>query len=304
MDQKKLKDAKNAMNARMLLLAAGIILIMNSVTSAGRTGLGLINIVNIVTNEADDYVLSEQTTETSTTENTTGKATETKDETSETTDKTTETAAVTDDSSAEADKTDETATETAEKTVFTVADLKQNMVEANVTASGLKTLGTGYIVFAILSALIGLFCVLNCNRVDRASLIWKAVIGLLVLEAAMIVLLYVTNMLNAGVFGSFLYYGLITGALVFGAYKMRKLAKDNPDRVYAVEKQQRYQKPAAPAPKKSLRDRAMMSTDIETAETNATETINDVETAAAEVIEDAEATAVDAIEEVETDAVE
>ena len=38
MDQKKLKDVKNAMNARMLLLAAGIILIMNSVTSAGRTG--------------------------------------------------------------------------------------------------------------------------------------------------------------------------------------------------------------------------------------------------------------------------
>ena len=45
----KLKDAKRSVNARLLLLAVGIMLVVNGVISSGRTGLSWLSLANLVT---------------------------------------------------------------------------------------------------------------------------------------------------------------------------------------------------------------------------------------------------------------
>ena len=109
----------------------------------------------------------------------------------------------------------------------------------------------------VIRILAGVICVRFSNRVDRAGITLKTVIGLIIAEVIYIFLLFFKRALFLG---SILYTALICGALLWGALKMKKLAKEDPKRVYAVTpaKQRAAEKPAAP--QKSLRDKAMMNT--------------------------------------------
>ena len=44
----KVKEAKRGLNARLLLLAAGIMLVVNAVSSSARTGLSWLSLADLV----------------------------------------------------------------------------------------------------------------------------------------------------------------------------------------------------------------------------------------------------------------
>ena len=300
-----------AMNTRMFLLAAGVMLVFNAITSTGRTGLSLYMISKVVsedeakeasgekqaveTNDASDETEDKEKTEDAAAAD--DAAAETKDsedaaptdeaaaETKDSEDaaakddaaaetKDSEDAAATDDSAAETKDSENAAAETkdSETTVseeeqqeIDVAALRADMAKLGLTVSDLRLLSVAYIIMALFMAVVGFLCARLSNRVKKSGLIFKAVIALAVAEVAMAALLMVKNLFSPF---SALYLVLLTGFLLFGAVRMRKVAKEDPEREFLVQPNPNFarakeQAAAARAPKKSIHERAMMSTDIE-----------------------------------------
>ncbi len=120
-----------------------------------------------------------------------------------------------------------------------------------------------FLVLAAAEIYTGITCLLRCNRLDKAQSTRKLIIGLLVLEIVIQIFLAVIRMMNV----STLFLSIAVPLyMLWGVSKLCKLAKLYPDRKTALNTQKRQapsQKknaaPAAPAPKKSLHDRAMMT---------------------------------------------
>ena len=295
MDQKeKLKQMKYAMNARMFLIAAGLFLIFTAVTSTGQDGLRWFGIAKVVTDYDRDVAegkitpppAEEETKETVSeekTENTAETDAESEEMKSETDAGSAEVKAEAEDESgtadtdssnkeevAETEAAAETASENAETTGTTATEeaaqeidvpaLKRDMATLGISVGDLKFLGIACFVIAVIRIFVGVICVKFSNRVDRSSITLKAVIGLAIAEVLYAAVMFLKKALFIG---SLIYTFLIVGALLWGALRLRKLAKENPERVYAVEAAQRFTPQPKPAQKKSLREKAMMSTDIE-----------------------------------------
>jgi len=224
-----MKELKTAINARMILMAAGLFLLFNAVTTTSQDGLRWFNIVHLIT-QYDEDVAS-------------GKI---------------QPPAKTESVESEADSTEPAAeTEAAASQEIDIPALKTEMETLGITLADLRLLGIACYIMTVIRILAGVVCVRFSNRVDRAGITLKTVIGLIIAEVIYLLLLFFKRALFLG---SILYTALICGALLWGALKMKKLSKEDPERVYAVTpaKQRAVDKPAAP--QKSLRDKAMMNT--------------------------------------------
>lgn len=263
-----MKQLKTAMNARMILMAAGLFLLFNAVTTTSQEGLRWFNIVHLITQYDEDVAsgkiqpsvdvdaeeksgtaaeADETTVDTENEEASSGDAKE--DNASGETAAKSET-----DATQEAVASQEAATESQE---IDIPALKTEMETLGITLSDLRLMGIACYVMTLIRIFAGVVCVRFSNRVDRAGITLKTVIGLIAVEIIYILFQFFKRALFLG---SVLYTVIICGALLWGALKMKKLAEEDPERIYAVQPAARKSANVQPAPKKSLRDKAMMNT--------------------------------------------
>ena len=224
----KLKEMRMALNARLFLLFIGIMMIVNAVTTTGRNGLSWLNLANMVTEIQTGGTASHIEEETEPSGAMTEKVT------------------------------------VSEETELDIETIAAQMEEVGVTADDLKLLGIICLITAAFEAIIGLICALLSNRVDRSKITLSAVILLLVVECVFLIVLAVKGAL---MISNLIYSLLLPLVLLWSVFRLRKLAKADPDRIYAVKQNKQQQKPAMPvnsAPKKGLKERAMMSPTEET----------------------------------------
>lgn len=252
-----MKQLKTAMNARMILMAAGLFLLFNAVTTTSQEGLRWFNIVHLITQYDEDVASGkiqppaeqEEKAESVSedTENDTVNDNDSSDKASD------ETAA--DQSAAESEASAESQ-ETAGTQEIDIPALKSEMETLGITLSDLRLMGIACYVMTLIRIFAGVVCVRFSNRVDRAGITLKTVIGLIAVEIIYILFQFFKRALFLG---SVLYTVIICGALLWGALKMKKLAEEDPERIYAVQPAARKSANVQPAPKKSLRDKAMMN---------------------------------------------
>ena len=153
------------------------------------------------------------------------------------------------------------AASSAESDEMDVAALIQDMKTLNITTDDLRTVGIANIVMAVIRIIIALVCILFANRVDKSRITLAAVITLAVCEVVFAILMYFKNSLRIG---SLLYAVLLTGFLLFGAIRMRKISKSDPGRILAVNTARRSPSASGQTPprKKSIRERAMMGSGV------------------------------------------
>ena len=224
----KLKEMRMALNARLFLLFIGIMMIVNAVTTTGRNGLSWLNLANMVTEIQTGGTASHIEEETEPSGAMTEKVT------------------------------------VSEETELDIETIAAQMEEVGVTADDLKLLGIICLITAAFEAIIGLICALLSNRVDRSKITLSAVILLLVVECVFLIVLAVKGAL---MISNLIYSLFLPLVLLWSVFRLRKLAKADPDRIYAVKQNRQPQKPAMPvnsAPKKGLKERAMMSPTEET----------------------------------------
>ena len=104
---------------------------------------------------------------------------------------------------------------------------------------------------------VGFLSVRNSNRVDKSRFSVKLAISLLITEIIMQVILFFTGLMNLGLLFTAIVLPLF---LLWGATRLGKVAKADPERKFAVDparkKSSQQSQPAAP--KKSIRERAAM----------------------------------------------
>ncbi len=150
----------------------------------------------------------------------------------------------------------------AEEEGVDVGALKQDMDQLGITVSDLRRVGVMNIVMAVIRIAAGFLCVVFCNRVDKSRLLLICTVALAACEVVFAVFLYVNRFLGIG---TLLYSVLLTGLLLFGAIRMRKIARENPDRRLLLEPVRKPVEGARPeTPKKSIKERAMMGSTADT----------------------------------------
>lgn len=247
-----MKQAKMAINARMILMAAGLFLIFNAVTSTSMEGLRWFNIVHLVNQYDEDVASGKIKPETEE---------EKKEETvaaEEPVEGATQEETTSGKNDEEASSTESTAeAETAATQEVDIPALKSEMETLGITLSDLRLLGIACYVMTVIRIIAGVVCVRFSNRVDRAGITLKTVSGLITAEVIYILLQFFKRALFLG---SILYTAVICGALLWGALKMKKLAEEDPERIYAVDPAKRKiaEKPAVK--QQSLHDKALMNT--------------------------------------------
>ena len=188
-----------AINARMILMAAGLFLIFNAVTSTSMEGLRWFNIVHLVNQYDEDVASGKIKPETEE---------EKKEETvaaEEPVEGATQEETTSGKNDEEASSTESTAeAETAATQEVDIPALKSEMETLGITLSDLRLLGIACYVMTVIR--------------------------------------------------------IIAGALLWGALKMKKLAEEDPERIYAVDPAKRKiaEKPAVK--QQSLHDKALMNT--------------------------------------------
>lgn len=150
----------------------------------------------------------------------------------------------------------------------------EEYVDVLKTANMSITLARVTAICFILEGIAEIFCGVCsfrfCNRVDKSKLMLKIAISLLVIEVAMQIYLFCMRMMNLGTLISALVIPLF---MIWGATRLRKLAKAFPDRVYALDNKKgrapQYGAKSASASSsagRSLHDRAMMKATYEPAD--------------------------------------
>lgn len=137
-------------------------------------------------------------------------------------------------------------------------EIVQMLAESDMTITMAVMMGVCFMLTAIMEMFAGISAVRFANRVDRAFLMKKVVFILLGVEILMEIVLFFMRSLSLGMLFTAIALPLF---MLWGVTRLTKLAKAEPDRVYAVmteklkEKQRQEQ---AAANGKSLRERAMM----------------------------------------------
>ena len=138
------------------------------------------------------------------------------------------------------------------------AEYVELLEKAGIRSTFLKVAGAFFILDGIWEIVVGFFAAKNSNRVDKSKFTLRMIISLLVVEVLMEVYLFLTGLMNPG----FLFTAILLPlVMLWGVTRLRKIAKAEPDRKFAVDpaknrKRQPSQQPAAP--KKSIRERAAM----------------------------------------------
>lgn len=138
------------------------------------------------------------------------------------------------------------------------AEYVELLEKAGIGSTFLKVAGACFILDGIWEIVVGFFAAKNSNRVDKSKFTLKMIISLLVVEVLMEIYLFLTGLMNLG----FLFTAILLPlVMLWGVTRLRKIAKAEPDRKFAVDpaknrNRQPSQQPAAP--KKSIRERAAM----------------------------------------------
>lgn len=151
------------------------------------------------------------------------------------------------------------------------ADYVNALAEVGMSVAAARIAGAVFIVVSIVEIFVGVSCVLLQNRLDKAFFTRKLVIGLLGVEIVMQIFLLAVRLFNPGRLFSSLAMPLF---LLWASSMLCKLAKKYPDRKFALDTQKKQQQ--QPAQKKSLKERAMVPSDLP-GENDISETVQTVE---------------------------
>ena len=266
----ELKDISRAMNARLFLLFVGIMMMVNALSVSFRTGTGLFTLAKTM-----DTVIAEHPS--------------LADElTAETEAVSEETLKAADEAATEALSTEGTTEAAADGSSDQMSDEERvkGLLAIGMTAGKIRILAVVFIIQAIVELAAGFISILFCNRVDKAKITFTSA---LVLVGVEIVCLVYEFMQGALMLSSLIYSIVLPLLMLWAANKMRKFAKADPKRVYAVAPGKKRSKgksssgdngaSGAAGADRSLRDRAMMKTDYQP-EDDASE--NDVQESAGE----------------------
>lgn len=261
----RFSDLKYAMNTRLFLLMAGVVLIFNAVTSTATQSMNWISIAKIVS-EYDGEVPPEEPAAASAAETalsvdeavlSAAEAPEAVLSAAEGTASLAEEPASADSGAAAAEAPADTGSGDASGTQeLDVPALIRSMNSLGITVDDLRLVGYAGLVMVVIRVIVGFLCVLFSNRVNRANITFTAAIILAVCEAVYAILLLSKSALSIG---ALLYTVIITGILLVGAIRMRKIAKHDPGRVLALQPSRSARRPEPEAPKKSIHDRVMMN---------------------------------------------
>ncbi len=130
--------------------------------------------------------------------------------------------------------------------------------DAGISIGLARGVGICFLIVGMWEATVGLWAVRSNNRVDRSLRTFRLILSLLILEVVMQIFLFFIHMMNLGMLFTAIAIPLF---LLWGAGRYRKIAKAEPERVYAVETAKtKAQSHAAPEQKKgkSIHERAVM----------------------------------------------
>jgi hypothetical protein len=130
------------------------------------------------------------------------------------------------------------------------------LAEIGMSITIARVSGAVFVAAGIVEIFIGVCCIILQNRLDKAFFTRKLAIVLLVVEVASDIYLFAVQLVNASRLFTSLAVPLF---LLWAVSKLCKLSKLYPDRVYAIDPQKKSaQSSRQAAPKKSLRERAMV----------------------------------------------
>lgn len=149
-------------------------------------------------------------------------------------------------------------------------DILEALKQIGITSGTLRICSVIYYLQAVIEVFVGVFCARLSNRLDKNALLWKMAWVILVVEVAAGVALTQLHMTSAIMIVSNL---LLPGFLLWAVNSLRKVAKNHPDRIYAVEPNNRNKgkekekgkakasvQPAKAGQKKSLMEHATQVT--------------------------------------------
>ena len=245
----ELKDISRAMNARLFLLFVGIMMMVNALSVSFRTGTGLFTLAKTM-----DTVIAEHPSLTD----------ELTAETEAVSEEVLETAK---EAATEALSTEGTTEAAADGSSDQMSDEERvkGLLAIGMTSDKIRILAVFFIIQAIVELAAGFISILLCNRVDKAKITFTTA---LVLVGVEIVCLVYEFMQGALMLSSLIYSIVLPLLMLWAANKMRKFAKADPKRVYAVAPGKKRSKGksssgenGASGADRSLRDRAMMQSD-------------------------------------------
>ena len=112
------------------------------------------------------------------------------------------------------------------------AEYVELLENAGVGSGLLKGIGICFIAVGIWEAVVGFLSVRNSNRVDKSRFSVKLAISLLITEIVMQVILFFTGLMNLGLLFTAIVLPLF---LLWGATRLGKVAKAEPERKFAVD---------------------------------------------------------------------
>lgn len=145
---------------------------------------------------------------------------------------------------------------TAQQADKGVSEYVELLETAGVSSNFLRAAGICFLLVGIYEVVTGFFAVKNSNRIDKSKFTLKMVVSLLIVEILLQIYLFFTGLMNLGILFTALLLPLF---MLWGVTRLRKVAKAEPERVYAVKQASREKaRQQAAAPKKSIRERAAM----------------------------------------------
>lgn len=145
---------------------------------------------------------------------------------------------------------------TAQQADKGVSEYVELLETAGVSSNFLRAAGICFLLVGIYEVVTGFFAVKNSNRIDKSKFTLKMVVSLLIVEVLLQIYLFFTGLMNLGILFTALLLPLF---MLWGVTRLRKVAKAEPERVYAVKQASRENaRQQAAAPKKSIRERAAM----------------------------------------------
>ena len=111
-------------------------------------------------------------------------------------------------------------------------DVLEALKQIDITSGTLRACSVVYYIQAVIETMVGIFCFRLNNRLDKVALLWKMSLGILGLEVLAGVALTAMHMISPFMIISNLLLPLF---LLWAVSGLKKVAKNHPDRIYAVE---------------------------------------------------------------------
>lgn len=148
-------------------------------------------------------------------------------------------------------------------------DVLEALKQIDITSGTLRACSVVYYIQAVIETMVGVFCFRLNNRLDKVALLWKMCWGILGVEVLAGVALTALHMISPFMIISNLLLPLF---LFWAVNSLKKVAKNHPDRIYAVEPNNRKKgkeagktsaQPTKANQKKSLMEHATQVTPVE-----------------------------------------